>query len=335
MDGFLTTQLLYVAAKLGVADLLAEGPRTGPEVAEAVGADPDLLTRVLRGLALEEVLAEVDGGRFALTELGQCLRSEVAGSMRGPLLVRGELYYQAAAGTLAAVRQGGTAFEQVYRDRFFEYLSRHPEQEAVFQGSMTGRSEQEAGDVVAAYDFGGLRRLVDVGGGYGILLGAILQAAPGLRAVLVDQPAVVEQARRRLAADGVAGRCELVAGDFFADVPAGADAYLLSRVLHDWVDDVARRLLATCRSAMAPGSRLLIVEAILPERAREQPAVIRMDLHMLVLLGARERTEAQFRRLLAESGFEVRRVVPTRSPAGLSVIEAVPAGDASRTRASQ
>jgi hypothetical protein len=136
---------------------------------------------------------------------------------------------------------------------------------------------------------------------------------------------VVEQARRRLAAEGVAGRCELVAGDFFGSVPAGADAYLLSRVLHDWTDDDARRLLATCGSAMGPSSRLLIVEALLPERARDQPAVIRMDLHMLVLLGARERTEAQYRRLLGESGFRVVRVVPTASPAGLSVIEAVPA----------
>jgi len=164
-----------------------------------------------------------------------------------------------------------------------------------------------------------------VGGGYGILLGAVLRAAPELQAVLVDQPGVVEQARRRLEAEGVAGRCELVAGDFFASVPAGADAYLLSRVLHDWVDDDARRLLATCRSAMAPESRLLIVEALLPERARDQPAVIRMDLHMLVLLGAHERTEAQYRRLLGETGFRVARVVPTASPAGLSVIEAVPA----------
>jgi hypothetical protein len=142
--------------------------------------------------------------------------------------------------------------------------------------------------------------------------------------VLVDQPAVVEQARRRLEAEGVAGRCELVPGDFFSSVPAGADAYLLSRVLHDWTDD-ARRLLATCRSAMGPGSRLLVVEALLPERARDQPAVVRMDLHMLVLLGARERTEAQYRRLLADTGFRVDRVVPTASVAGLSVIEAVPA----------
>ena len=169
--GFLTTQLLYVAAKLGVADVLADGPLTGAEVAGVVGADPDLLTRVLRGLALEEVLEERDGGRFALTEVGACLRSDVAGSMRGPVVVRGELYYQAAAGMLAAVGHGGTAFEQVYGDRFFAYLARHPEQEAVFQGSMSGRAEQEAGDVVAAYDFSGLGRLVDVGGGHGILLG--------------------------------------------------------------------------------------------------------------------------------------------------------------------
>ena len=223
-----------MAARLGIADLLAAGPRTGPELAEAVRADPDLLTRVLRGLAVEEVLAEVGGGRFALTELGQCLRGEVAGPTRGPALVRGELYYQAAAGMLAAVRQGGTAFEQTYGDRFFAYLGRHPDKEAVFQASMAGRSEQEAADVVAAYDFGGLGRLVDVGGGYGILLGPILKAAPGLRAVLVDRPAVVAQAGRRLEAEGVADRCQLVTGDFFADVPAGADAYLLSRVLHDW-----------------------------------------------------------------------------------------------------
>jgi SAM-dependent methyltransferase len=258
-DGFLTTQPLYVAARLGVADVLAEGSRTGPEIAAAVGADPDLLTRALRG------------------------------------------------------------------HRFFDHLRRHPEQEAAFQASMADRSEQEAGDVVAAYDFGGIGRLVDVGGGHGILLGAILRSAPDLDAVLVDQPAVVEQAARRLTAEGVADRCQLVGGDFFAGVPAGADAYLLSRVLHDWTDDDARRVLATCHTAMGPGSRLLVVEAILPDRAADQPAVIRMDLYMLVLLGARERTESQFRRLLGDAGLEVRRVVPTRSPAGLSVIEAVPA----------
>ena len=165
--------------------------------------------------------------------------------MRGPVLARGEVYYQAAAGTLAAVRQGGTAFEHVHGDRFFDHLRRHPEQEAAaFQASMAGRSEHEASDVVAAYDFGGIGRLVDVGGGHGILVGTILRSSPDLTAVLVDQSAVVEQARQRLAAEGVADRCQFVSGDFFADVPAGADAYLLSRVLHDWTDDDARRVLA-------------------------------------------------------------------------------------------
>lgn len=321
-DGFLTTQLLYVAARLGVADLLAQGPRAGAELAAAVGAEPDLLTRVLRGLVLEEVLAEEEGGRFALTELGRCLRTDVPGSLRGPVLARGEVYYQAAAGILAAVREGGTAFEHVHGDRFFDHLRRHPDQEAAFQASMAGRSEQEAGNVVAAYDFRGIGRLVDVGGGHGVLLGAILRSAPDLHAVLVDQPAVVIEARSHLAAEGVADRCQLVPGDFFAEVPAGADAYLLSRVLHDWSDDDARRILAAVRAAMGPRSRLLVVEAILPDRAADQPAVIQMDLYMLVLLGARERTESQFRHLLAGAGFEVHRVVPTRSVAGISVIEA-------------
>lgn len=325
-DGFLTTQLLYIAAKLDIAGHLAAGPRTGAALAEAVGADPALLTRVLRGLTLEGVLAEEDGGRFALTPLGAGLRDGVPGSLRGPIIARGELYYQAAAGMLQAVHAGGTAFEHVHGERFFDHLSRHPAREAAFQGSMTARAEREAGDVVEVYDFAGLGLLVDVGGGHGILLGTILRAAPGLRGILVDRPDVVEQARRRLDADGVADRAECVAGDFFDAVPAGADAYLLSRVIHDWGDGDARRILATCRAAIPAGGRLLLVEALLPERARDQPEAVRMDLHMLVLLGARERTEAQYARLLGGAGFALRRTVPTRSPAGLSVLEAVPAG---------
>jgi hypothetical protein len=325
MDGFLITQLLYVAAKLGVADALAAGPQTAAAIAQAVGAEPAPLTRILRGLALDDVVAETDDGRFALTALGGCLRDGVPGSLRGAVLVRGELYYQAAAGLLAAVTAGGTAFAQVYGERFFDHLGRHPEREAAFQASMAGRSSQEADDVVAAYDFTGISKLVDVGGGPGILLERILRAAPALHAVLLDRPEVVVQARTRLEAAGLASRCDVVVGDFFGWVPGGADAYLLSRVIHDWDDDDAVRILQTCRAAMAATSRLLLVEAILPERAREQPAAIRMDLHMLVLLGARERTEAQFRRLLETAGLQVRRVVPTRSPAGLSVIQASPA----------
>jgi O-methyltransferase domain/Dimerisation domain len=320
LDGFVTTQLLYVAAKLGVADVLADGPRSGEEIAAAVGADRDALVRVLRGLVTDDVLAEEEDGRFALTPVGECLR---AGA--GAALARGEVYYEAAAGLLATVREGGTAFEHVHGERFFDHLARHPDREAAFQASMAARSEQEAHDVVAVYDFSELRRLVDVGGGRGILLAAILRANPNLRGVLTDREAALPAARVHLDAASVGDRAECVAADFFTTVPPGADAYLLSRVIHDWDDADARHILSICRRAMPRTSRLLVVEAILPERARDRPAAIRMDLHMLLLLGARERTEAEFRALLDSSGFELQRVVMTASPAGLGVIEALPA----------
>ena len=188
---------------------------------------------------------------------------------------------------------------------------------------MAGRAEQEARDVVAAYDFTGLHRLVDVGGGPAVLLAEILRAVPELHGVLMDHEAVVPQARDHLDHSGVGDRAECVPGDFFLSVPAGGDAYVLSRVLHDWEDRDAGRILATCRSAMEPGVRLLVVEAILPERASDAPAVIRMDLLMLILLGARERTEAEFRNLLGAAGFTVQRVVRTGSSAGLGIIEAI------------
>jgi ubiquinone/menaquinone biosynthesis C-methylase UbiE len=223
------------------------------------------------------------------------------------------------------VRGGGVAYELAHDEPFFEHLARHPEREAAFQASMAGRAAQEVADVVAAYDFGNLDRLVDVGGGAGNLLAAILRAAPQLRGVLFDRPGVAPAAEQRMRDAGVWERCELVAGDFFESVPSGADAYVLSRVLHDWDDAEAARILARVREAMGTGSRLLVVEAILPERAADAPAAIRMDLHMLLLFSqAQERTEAEFRRLLEGAGLAVRRVVPTRSPAALSVIEAVP-----------
>lgn len=332
MDGYLTTQLLYVAAKLGIADALADGPRSGAEVGRAVGADGDAVTRILRGLVVEEVLTEDDDGRFALTGLGAAMRTGIAGSLHGPVVVRGELYQQASTGLLDAVRAGGTAFEHVFGERFFEHLDHHAGHEAAFQGSMAGRAVSEAADVVAAYDFGGLTSIVDVGGGAGVLLEAVLHATPGLSATLVDRPAVVARARDRFAAAGLAHRSRFVDGDFFASVPAGAGAYLLSRVLHDWNDADASRILATCRAAMTDDSRLLVVEAILPRRAADQPAAIRMDLHMMMLLGSRERTERDFRALLADAGFAVWRIHPTSSPVGLAVIEARPVRDGAGAR---
>jgi O-methyltransferase domain/Dimerisation domain len=322
MDGYLVTQLLYAAAKLGVADVLADGPRAGAEVAAAVGGDADRLTRMLRGLVVEGVLGQDGDGRFALTAVGERLRDGAPGSLRGQVIVRGEAYWQAAAGLLRAATDGGTAFAHVHGEHFFDHMARHPEREAAFQGAMAGRAEREAADVVAAYDFTGLHRLVDVGGGSGVLLQAILEATPDLRGVLLDCPEAVQRAVRRLAAAGLTERVECRVGDFFASVPTGGDAYLLSRVIHDWDDADARDVLTRCREVMTPGARLVLVEAVLPELAQDGPEAIRMDLHMLMLLGARERTEAEFRRLLAEAGLALERVVPTGSPAGLSVLEA-------------
>jgi ubiquinone/menaquinone biosynthesis C-methylase UbiE len=325
MDGYLATQLLYVAAKLGIADALASGPLAADALARYVGAELDALRRVLRGLAAEGVLDEYPDGRFGLTALGSCLRADVVNSLRGPIIARGDLYYGAATGLLEAVQNGGVPFEHVHGVGFFEYLTQHPERGAEFQASMEDRARQEAAEVVATYDFGCFGRLVDVGGGHGVLLTEILRAVSRLQAVLLDRPPAVERARDRLEAAGLAGRCQFIAGDFFEAVPPDGDAYVLSRVIHDWDDEAAVRILTNCRQVMGQGGTLLLVEALLPERARERPATIRMDLHMLALLHGRERTVAEYERLLGASGFQLGRVLPTESPAGVSVLEALPA----------
>ncbi|MGZ6645019.1 MAG: methyltransferase [Solirubrobacteraceae bacterium] len=328
LDGYLTTQLFYFAARLGVADVLADGPRTGREVAEAVGADPDALARLLRGLVIEDVLAEHDDGRLGLTAMGERLRDGVPGSMRGAALARGELYWSAAAGLLLAVTEGGTAFEHVHGQPFVAHLAADPAGEADFQASMAARAQREAAEVAAAYDFSAAHELVDVGGGSGVLLETVLRATPELRGVLVDRPEAVERARARMTEAGLDGRARCVVGDFFDAVPRGADAYLLSRVVHDWHDADAGRILTACRRAMPAGARLVLVEAIVPRRARDAPEAIRMDINMLMLFGTRERTEEEFRDLLATAGFALRRVVPTGSAFGLSVLEAVVASSA-------
>ena len=247
--GISSTQALYVAAELGIADLLADGPRTSAALAGAADADPDALHRVLRLLASEGFFAETESG-FALTPLGDLLREGVPGSQRGACLARGTVYYAATGGLLRAVREGGVAFEHAHGQSLFDYLGERPELGAAFQGSMVARSTQEAADVVAVYDFSGYDRIVDVGGGTGVLLAAILRATPGLHGVLFDRPPVVEAAGRRLAESGLADRCETIGGDFFAELPSGGDAYLLSRVIHDWNDADALRILANCRRAM-------------------------------------------------------------------------------------
>ncbi|SFP41133.1 Dimerisation domain-containing protein [Geodermatophilus dictyosporus] len=311
-DGYLVTQLLHTAVVLGVPDALAAGPRSAADLAGELGALPGPLHRVLRGLAAEEVLEETGDGRFGLTDTGRLLRTGVPGSLRGPVAVRGGVYYGAAAGLPAAVRDGGVAFEQVHGRPFFDRLAEQPEQLAAFQASMDSRSAREAAAVVASLDLTGLGSVVDVGGGRGTLLRAVRERLPDADVVLFDLPEVV-----------AGSDLPAVGGDFFTGVPAGADAYLLSRVLHDWDDDAALRVLRACRAAMRPDSVLHVVEAVLPERATDDPAAVRMDLHVLLLLRGRERTAAEYGRLLADAGLRLARDVPT--DAGVHVLEARPA----------
>jgi O-methyltransferase domain/Dimerisation domain len=313
MDGYLGTQLLYVAAELRLMDALRDGPRSAAEVADELGADAAILERVLRGLAALGVVEEFPGRRFAASPVGKLLCAGAPGAQQGAVLARGQVYYDAVAGLLAAVRSGGVPFELVHGERFFTHLAAHPERVGAFQASMRDRAAREAAAVVASYDFAGFRTLVDVGGGGGVLLAAILDAAPHVSGVLFDRPEVA--ARATLPA---------VAGDFFVDVPAGFDAYLLSRVIHDWPDAEAVAILRTCRRAMAGSARLVLVEAELPERAADHPAAIRMDLHMLTLLGGRERTRAEYAELLAQADLRLTAVVPADPVSGVHVFEARP-----------
>lgn len=310
-DGYLATQLLYVAAELGLADAIADKPMDAAELAAAVGADAAVLRRILRGLAAERVLDESKDGRFALTPTGELLRADAPGSLRGYVLARGRLYYEALAGLLQSAKTGGVPFEHVHGSAFFDYLKARPEEITSFQGSMSARLSREARAVVGAYDFTKFRSLVDVGGGRGTLLEAILAAAPGLEGTLFDQPEVVKDST-----------LPSHAGDFFVSVPAGADAYLLSRVLHDWDDDRAAAILRTCRAAMPANGTLLIVESVLPELAAQQPGAIRMDLHMLLLLHGRERTEAEYAALLQTAGMRLTATIPADNATGLHILEA-------------
>ena len=326
MDGYLSTQMLYVAARLGLVDALIDGPRTSIELAAVVNAASAPLHRLLRGLVLEGVLSEQPDGRFAVTDAGRLLRADGQGSLRGAVLARGSLYYRAAAGLLETIRGGGPAFRQAYGVDLFEHLASSPEDAAIFQGSMISRAHQEAQALAATYDFTPFRHVIDIGGSTGLMLAAILKACPGVRGTLFDRPEVEENARARVAAAGLTERVTVIGGDFFESVPGGGDVYVLSRVLHDWDDEKAVRILKSCRDAMPDHGRgrVLIVDAILGERVHDQPAAVRMDLHMLTLAGGRERTAAEVATLLHAANLRIARILAPSSAPAIQIVEAVP-----------
>ena len=321
--GYRLSQALHVAARLGVADLLKNGPMSVDELARAVGAHPESLYRLMRLLASEGVFAESAPRRFSLTPRAGLLRSDVPGSLRVRAIYDcDEAYWQAWGNLMHSVATGEPAFDRTHGVPFFEYMKTHAAVAANFNTVMTDQNAAAAQAVVEAYDFSGLGTLVDVGGGHGSLLAAILAANPLLRGILHDQPHVVATARPTLEAAGVADRCDIIGGDFFKRVPAGGDAYLLKHILHNWDEPRCAAILRNARDAMPADGRLLVVETLIPPN--NEPSYGKyLDLGMLVLLPGRERTEAEYEELLEATGFTLSRVIETRSE--LSILEAIPA----------
>jgi hypothetical protein len=318
--GYWLSRALHVVAALGVADLLSDGPHSANELASATNSHPDALYRVLRALSSVGVFAECENHVFALTPMSELLRSDVPGSLRPMmLLVSDDLHWQSFGNMTHTVRTGLPAFDQIFGQPLFTYLAAHSADAERFDNAMTSYSGVAIDALVQAYDFRSFATVVDVAGGKGSLLGAVLAQAAEARGILFDLPHVIEEARS--AGYLPQHRVELVAGSFFEAIPGGASAYLMKNILHDWDDESARRIVESCRRAAAPSSKLLVMEAVMP--GPNQPSLTPMiDIAMLVLLAGRERTVEQYGDLLASANFRLERVVPTASH--IVILEAVP-----------
>ena len=318
LTGYWIAQAVYVAAKLGIADLLHDGPKDCHELAAATSSHAPSLYRLLRMLASQGVFQEDDQNRFALTPLADCLRAAAPHSQRAVALMMGEEHYRAWGDLMHSIQTGECAFEHAYGQNIFDYLASHPEQGRVFDAAMTGIHGRESAAMLDVYDFSDVRTLADVGGGNGSLLAATLARYPHLQGLLFDMPRVIELARANLQAAGVGQRSRVVGGSFFEEIPSGADAYLLRHIIHDWDDERSTVILKNCRRAMSKGARLLLVESVIP--VGNDPSFGKLlDLNMLVMPGGAERTEQEYRQLLQGADFELARIVPTR--ADVDVIE--------------
>ena len=320
--GFRVSQAINVAATLGLADLLAPGPKTSGELAEATNTHPLALYRLMRALSSAGVFRELDHRRFELTPVGELLRSDVAGTQAPMARLLGRpSYWQAWGDLLHAVRSGETAFNHVHGTDVWEYRANHPEEGKVFDRAMAALTDRFVAAVAEACNFDRFVNVVDIGGGDGTFLAKILTALPRVHATLLDQPHVIVRAAASFESLGLSGRCRAVGGDFFVGVPKDGDAYLMKSILHDWDDTACIDILRICRKAVKPTSRLLVVEHVIgpPNIGPEGKFA---DLHMLVLTGGRERTRDEFAALFAQSGFRLVSVSATSTP--LSVIEGAP-----------
>lgn len=321
IGGYAPTQIVRTAAELGIADHLTGGPKSIPELAAACGADEDALVRLMRALCSLDICRKGEYREtFILGDLGEYLRSDHPDSFRATAIATGREQYGGMAGLTDSVREGRSGFSSLYGADFFSCLEEDGDSGLRFADSMAEISRACMPAILAEYDFSSVRHLVDVGGGTGALLKGILARYPEMEGTIFDQPSVVERAKPD--AGLLSSRCRLVAGDMFEEVPAGGDAYMMQRVLHDWDDEQAIRILVNCRRAMPSNGRLILLEFGI---GREENEFLRFhaDLLMLSLLGGRERTEDEFRALLDRAGFSLHCVIETRSP--IRIYEAFPA----------
>lgn len=319
--GYMISQAIYVAARLGIADFLQDGPKSAAELAAATGSHAPSLYRVLRTLAGVGVFAENDAGRFELTPLAELLRSDAPGSLRDMVLhMTAEWHWRTFEYMLHTVKTGEIAFDHAFGMPIFEYFAQNPEPARAFNKAMSSDILGATPLLVAAYDFSSINTIVDVAGGHGKFIAEILKANPHMHGILYDLPQVIEGAPALLQREGVADRCATIAGDIFQSVPPGGDAYIMKLIIHDWDDERSLTILRNCHRAMAEDGVLLVVDAVIPPG--NEPHIGKLiDLEMMLLPGGLERTEAQFETLFEQAGFRLTRVIQT--PAPLSIIEGI------------
>jgi len=314
------SQAIYVAAKLGIADLLRGGPQSSAALAASTGSDAPSLFRLLRALSSVGIFSQIGKDCFALSRLAASLQTEVPGSLRAMVITIGEIHYQACGNLLHSVQTGCPAFESVFGASLFDYLQQHVDAADAFNQGMANVSSMLAYAVLMAYNFAGISSIVDIGGGHGNLMEKILQFNPGMKGTVFDTASTIARAEP-LHNTASARRCTYLTGDFFDSVPKGADAYLLCGVVHDWDDARAVRILSNCRGAMAEHGKVLIVDMVVPDTDATSFSKL-LDLNMLVMNGGRERTHGEFRDLLDAAGCKLTRIIPTMAPQ--SIIEAIP-----------
>jgi predicted O-methyltransferase YrrM len=320
ITGFWVSCSIYAAARLNLAGYLAEAPMTADQLATATQTHAPSLYRLMRALASVGIFRSNDKGQFELTHLGNTLRADVPGSMRAMALAQLGDHYKAWGNLSYSITTGNTAFDEAEGMPIWKYYETHPEDGLNFMKAMTGLTQAVIMNIVPAYDFSGFGTIVDVGGGNGALLAAVLKAAPRSKGIVFDEDYVVKETQTRLEAEGLADRCGVAAGSFFESVPAGADAYLLKMILHDWDDAKCVRILANCARAMRAGGKVLVLDSVIPPGDGPHPGKF-MDLNMLSMTGGRERTEKEFAALFDRAGLELRGVTHTHSPL-FSIVEA-------------